>query len=55
MVTQRLVFHGLESALWVTALGLVLIGSIACVVILFRLRATADREETWQHNCSHCG
>jgi hypothetical protein len=36
MVTQRLVFHGLESALWVTALGLVLIGSIACVVILFR-------------------
>ena len=36
MVTQRLVFHGLESALWVTALGLVLVGAIACVVILFR-------------------
>ena len=36
MVTQRLVFHGLESALWLTALALILLGSIACAVILFR-------------------
>lgn len=36
MVTQRLVFHGLESALWVTALLLVLIASIVCVALLFR-------------------
>lgn len=36
MVTQRLVFHGLESAAWLVALILALVAAITCILILFR-------------------
>ncbi len=36
MIRQQLVFHGLESALWLTGLGLVLVAAVACTAILFR-------------------
>jgi len=36
MITQRLVFHGLESAAWLVALVLALAAAVTCIAMLFR-------------------
>lgn len=36
MITQRLVFHGLESVAWLAALVFVLAAAATCIVLLFR-------------------